>query len=115
MTSAVRRWGAAWCVAIFPRHGETGSEARTSGYAVEIHGELDAASRQELGVQLRRMLEFGAPVTLDLTHLKFCGVAAIEEILQVADLARHSDVSLSIIAPDTLAPYFALSEDMRDR
>ncbi|MCW4355501.1 STAS domain-containing protein [Hoyosella sp. YIM 151337] len=116
MVSPARRWGSAWSLTIYPTDGvQPAKTARgTSLYVIELRGDLDAASRQELGVQLRRLLDFGVAMTLDLSSLDFCGVAAIEEIASIAADARAREIELVIVAPENISQYLELRRPTGD-
>lgn len=117
MTSPSWRWGSAWSMTLFPRDfsrcRDDGGKARS--YVIEFQGELDASSRGELGLQLRRVLEFGVPVTLDLSKLDFCGVAALEELATIVAEARARTLALEIVAPENLSRYFSLIWEAREQ
>ncbi|GGC55367.1 STAS domain-containing protein [Hoyosella rhizosphaerae] len=106
MALAIRRWSAEWSVTISPKADGAGPGTGVTGYRVELHGELDAASRCELGAQLTSLVDRGVPIILDLTHLSFCSVAAVEEVVRVVQVAREHNVSVSIIAPTRLECLF---------
>jgi anti-anti-sigma factor len=77
------------------RTGETG------GVLIELHGELDSGTCDELITAFRAALGEGRPgtITLELSDVSFIDSAGIRSVIMIEREARDRGVSLAIAAP----------------
>jgi len=72
-------------------------QARSLATVLAIGGEIDAANADRVADAIRRFSQLKAPLILDLSRLKFLGVAGFRALITVADEHQQAELHSSLV------------------